>query len=194
MQFWRSLCLIALSSGTLFAQKAEMIGRWEAIEDKERIIFTLDQDGSGSFDGITFTYKIEGNELEATFFYGIFHYVYELGLDKTKTNQLTLKEGNLEHPYVFTKKEASSNGMRPIISVKELDLSLIGTWTDENNQITFNEDGTVLVNGVKHTYKTQGGAIKLYKGNQMEQAPYSVFQTTLAMALDGEVLQLKKKK
>lgn len=178
---------------SLFAQKAELVGRWEAIEGKERIILALEDDDSGTFDGMSFTYKIEGNELIATFFYGIFHYNFELTPTKNpKIKQLSLKEGNLEHPYMFDKKEIPTNGVR--LAIKETDSSLLGSWADEKYKVTFSADGTVLINETSYLYKTQRGIIKLYKGDSMTQAAYSVFQTTLAMAIDGEVVQLKKQK
>jgi len=180
------------ASVSSFAQKAELIGRWEVMEDKNRVILTFDEDDSGSFDGMSFTYKIEGKELIATFFYGVFHYEFELSQDKTKVKLLTLKEGNLEHPYIFTKKESEAKGLQ--LAIKETDSSLIGTWADETNKVTFDSEGNVTINGTKYYYKTQRGLIKLYKGDTMEQAPYSVFQTTLAMAIDGEAVQLKKQK
>lgn len=193
MKFSHIIFSLMLAPISLFAQKAELVGHWEAMEGKERIILILDDDDSGTFDGMSFTYKIEGNELIATFFYGIFHYNFELLSSKRlKSNQLSLKEGNLEHPYLFDKKEIPTNGVR--LAIKETDSSLLGSWTDEKYKVTFNADGTVLINETSYLYKTQRGIIKLYKGDSMTQAAYSVFQTTLAMAIDGEVVQLKKQK
>ena len=193
MKFSHLFFGLMLAPFYLFAQKTELVGHWEAMEGKERIILTLDDDDSGTFDGMSFTYKIEGNELVTTFFYGIFHYNFELLSSKRlKSNQLSLKEGNLEHPYLFDKKEIPTNGVR--LTIKETDSSLLGIWSDEKFKVVFNSDGTVLINETNYLYKTQRGIIKLYKGDSMTQAAYSVFQTTLAMAIDDEVVQLKKQK
>jgi hypothetical protein len=193
MKFFVLIFSLIITSYSVFAQKAELVGRWEAKEGKEHIILVFDEDDSGTFDGMAFTYVVEGDELIATFFYGIFHYKYEFISDKkTKYKKLSLSEGNLEHSYAFDKKIIPANGVR--LAIKETDTSLLGTWEDEKHKVTFKEDGTVLVNETSYMYKTKRGIIKLYKGDSMTQAAYSVFQTTLAMAIDDEVVQLKRQK
>ncbi len=194
MRFFYIIIVAVFSSLSIFAQNTDLEGRWESAEGNEKVFLTIEKDGSGSFDGIFFTYTIEGNELIATYFYGIFHYIFQLDIPKTKDQptKLVLKEGNLDQPLLFTK--LGKIGKQPMVAMKESDLSLLGSWTDEKHHVTFNDEGAVIVDGKKFKYETKGGSIKMYVGSQMLYAPYSVFQTTLALAFDGEAWQLKRKK
>ena len=78
MHFLRLIFLVCTINFTLFGQSTSLYGTWGAFEKKESILFVLNKDGSGSFDGIAFSYKIQENELVATFDYGVFNYDYIL--------------------------------------------------------------------------------------------------------------------
>ncbi|MBC7390847.1 MAG: hypothetical protein H7329_16690 [Opitutaceae bacterium] len=182
----RLIFLICSINLTLFGQSTGLYGTWEAFEKKESILFVLNKDGSGSFDGIAFSYKIQENELVATFDYGVFNYDYLL-----KDNQLTLKEGNLEHPYVF--KKIKEEIVKTVVSLsKNIDPLLLGTWSNGSHKVVFNADGTMIADEKKQIYEAQGLKLKVFNGNQMEENPYSVYQNIISIALNGEIIQLKK--
>ncbi len=186
MHFLRLFFLVSSINFSLFGQSAVLNGTWEAFEKKERILFVLNNDGTGSFDGIAFSYKIQEKELIATFDYGIFNYDYEL-----KDNQLTLKEGNLEHPYIF--KKIKEEIVKPIVPASNtIDPLLLGNWTNPHHKVIFYSDGTMIADGKKEIYEAVGLKLRIFSGNTMEENPYSVYQDIISIVLNGEVIQLKK--
>ena len=186
MYFLRLIFFVCTINFTLFGQSTSLYGTWEAFEKKESILFVLNKDGSGSFDGIAFSYKIQENELVATFDYGVFNYDYLL-----KNNQLTLKEGNLEHPYVF--KKIKEEILKVAVSLsKNIDPLLLGSWSNVSHKVVFNADGSMVADGKKQIYETKELRLKIFNGNQMEENPYSVYQDIISIALNGEIIQLKK--
>ena len=186
MHFLRLIFLLCSVNFSLFAQNAGLYGTWQSFEKKESILFILNKDESGSFDGIAFTYKIQESELVATFDYGVFNYDFEL-----KSSQLTLKEGNLEHPYVFKKIKEESSEVKAA-TPKTIDPLLLGTWTNANHTVIFAADGTMTADGKKNLYEARDMRLKVFSGNQMEENPYSVYQDIISIALNGEIIQLKK--
>lgn len=167
------------------AQNLDLFGKWETMEKNEKIVLLLNNDNSGSFDGIAFLFVIDGNEIAATYDYGIFHYEYEL-----KGNQLTLKEGNLEHPYFFTR--ASAPPVTPKTPPVFVDNALLGTWSNTQHVAIFNKDGKVEVDGKTYSFEARNGKLKFFTTNSLEENAYVIAQNTLSMALNGEFLQLKR--
>jgi hypothetical protein len=171
-----------------FAQKTALIGEWETMDKKEKIKFELLADASGSFDGMPFLYEADNKQIITTYEYGVFHYEYEL-----KNNQLILKEGNLEHPYVFVrKKNESPSTIAP--TKKSIDPAIVGTWTTATSTFQFNGNGTMVSpDGKRKLFETKEGKLRIFDGNQVEENSYSVSALNLNLVANGQIVHLQKK-
>jgi len=172
-----------------FSQNNDIIGSWEVKDKNEIVRLQVNANGTGFFDTNPFTYEIKGNDLEVTYDYGTIYYIYEV-----KNDQFTLKEGNLEHPYVFKRKQL--NSMETKISTptsKSIDSRLLGTWVNGSQSLQFLADGTLIRNGKqKQLFQTTEGTLRIVQGNIMTESPYQVSDSLLSVVLDGQILQLKK--
>lgn len=168
------------------AQDNALVGTWEAKDKNETVLLQLHANNTGVFDGTNLTYQTNGNELEVIYESGTIHYVYEL-----KGTQLILKEGNLEHPYVFKKKPTKeTENTQP---VKNIDERLLGTWRKDNQSVQFLANGTMVKNGKeKWLYDTKDNKLRIVAGNTITESPYQVSDSLLHLVIDGQMLQLKK--
>jgi hypothetical protein len=180
-------CLLPFLS---IAQSTSIIGEWEATDKKDKIRLVLNNDFSGSFDGITFSYVLEEKELVATYDYGVFHYEYEL-----KNGLLTLKEGNLEHPYIFTKVKSTTlvPAKTSNVPAKSIDNAILGNWTNGTVSVQFTADGGMQSSdGKSYTFETKNNNLQLFLANTFQENPYSIQQGYLNMVLNGQIVRLKK--
>ncbi len=187
---WIVSCFL-LSISIAFSQQPSLAGQWETKEQDQILVLHFAPDGNGTFDGTSFLYEVQGKEITATYDYGIFNYEYEL-----KNNQLILKEGNLEHPYVFKRKLAPSSAALPTVLTKKktIDGAIIGTWANASTSVEFLGNGTCITSdGKKKLFETSEGKLKLFFANRAEENNYSVSAHNLDMVLDGKLQHFTKK-
>lgn len=168
------------------AQDNALVGTWEAKDKSETVVLQLHIDNTGVFDGTYFTYQTNGNELEVVYENGTIHYAYEL-----KGTQLVLKEGNLEHPYVFKKKQIKETESNKTIT--NIDNRLLGYWHKGDHSIQFLANGTMIKNGKeKLLFDTNNDKLRIFTGNTITESPYQVTDSLLSIVMDGQILQFKK--
>lgn len=187
----RLFFLVVLIHGTsIFArsQTNSIIGIWEAKDKNETLPLHLNANKTGTFDETPFTYEVNGNELEVVYESGTIHYAYEL-----KGNSLTIKEGNLEHPYVFKRKSPSPEKAQSVGTTKNIDNRILGTWGHGTQSVQFLANGTMIKNGSeKLLFETTEGNLRIFAGNTMTESPYQVADSLLHIVLDGKIILLKR--
>lgn len=188
-----ALCLAALTgvSGVGFAQIGQKMktgsetgitGLWRNSSMGFNMDLDLQANGKGIFDGDAISYQYNNTSLVITS--GGNKTTYQA---KLSGDVLTLSGGDLDAPVAFNRvqnnaggsatKESSGNSSPPANPG-----GLIGTWTAQNEEITFTADGKMIYNGTPLSFTQQAEQIQVQTPNGN-----IIFQFTL----NGNYLTLK---
>src|SRR5471030_626328 len=135
-------------------------GVWENTQFGEAMVLTLKPGGKGSFDGDAITYTTTSNTLAIKKGTKTTNYTYQL-----KEGKCILSGGDLDKPLSFTRKEMSDN------TASKVDNGLSGTWTGQNMEFIFHDDGTMIFKNPL-TYTVKGNIVTLINAEKKLTLPY----------------------
>lgn len=183
---------------TTEAAKSALAGTWESVE-APGTSYTFNEDGTGSIDGTgystPFNYTDKGDKIVFT---------YE-GSTAGQESKYTIKNDTLsitsDDSTTLTYKKTDKKKAAESSAVAQPDSKLLGTWqsTDEDADITFNEDGTGSIKAkateTKFTFEDKGESVEVKLGNTDPQtSAYKIEDGKLTMtAADGTVSHFTKK-
>lgn len=165
--------------------EAGITGLWRNSSMGFNMDLDLQANGKGAFDGEAISYQYSNSTLVITS--GGTKTTYQA---KFSGDVLTLSGGDLDAPISFNRvqnntagaaaKESSGNS-----SPASNPGGLIGTWTAQNEEITFTTDGKMIYNGTPLTYTLQADQIHVQSpgGNIVFQ--YSLSGNNLTLKSDG---------
>lgn len=169
-------------------------GSWEWKGEGFTISLTLNPDGTGTLDDSPITYTVKPQHLLVTEDGEVINYTFRLSQD-----QLTLSDGDLDAPTVFTRKGGSKKGIGALKSSKAeaeapadtAGSPIAGTWTiqAQSGAITLDlkTDGTGTFNSAALQWQYNQKILILSIGGQTV-----MYNTTLAgdsLTLSGGDLQ-----
>jgi hypothetical protein len=142
----------------------------------------LENNGKGKFDEEAIAYQFSGTVL--TIIEGGKKTAYQA---KLSGDELALSGGDLDAAITFTRvKNGTAKPASPApvtgATTNSGSAGIIGTWTAQNEEITFTKEGIMIYNGAELTYKLQGDLI-------IVQAPAG--SITFQYTLNGNYLTLK---
>ena len=158
-----------------------IVGLWRNNTMGFNMDLTLEGNGKGKFDGEPISFQFAGGTLTIVASGQKTQYQAQLNGD-----DLTLSGGDLDAAIAFKRvKEGGSNSVPPPVATgapTQGNASIVGTWTAQNEEITFTAGGKMIYNGTPLTYTIQGDQI-------IVQAPAG--NITFQFTLNGNYLTLK---
>lgn len=156
----------------------QWLGTWKISIYGEEMVLELKKDGKGVLDGEPFTYEIKNQQL-------IFNQygqktTYNISISD---NSLTLSGGDLTEPFVFTK---SNQGKNNETSVKSPKNDIVGTWKSYDETLIFNENGTLVYEGMQFPYKISGNLILIETQLGTSEFTFKLNGNKLALSAFGE--------
>jgi len=145
----------------------------------------LQANGKGVFDGDAISYQFNGTSLVITS--GGNKTTYQA---KLSGDVLTLSGGDLDAPVAFNRVNSASGGTNS----KENQGNplpgngsngLIGTWSAQNEEITFTADGKMIYNGTPLSYTQQAEQIQVQTPNGNIVFQYTLNGNNLTLKSDG---------
>lgn len=125
------LLMISLPVFGTTGSNSDLVGAWEGKGQGFTISFSLNADGTGMLDDTPITYAVKSQHLLVTIEGELIDYTFKLS-----QGQLTLADGDLDGPTVFTRKGGSKKGIGAIKSGKtaaepmtDAGSAIAGTWT-----------------------------------------------------------------
>ncbi|MCZ2223817.1 MAG: hypothetical protein LC122_09335 [Chitinophagales bacterium] len=130
-----------------------IIGTWIYNDKSMNLTLVLQDNGIGEFDGASIKYKIVSNKLLITEDGYTETYTFKLNND-----ELILSGGDLDNTIVFKRlgsvTENNNKNISSTNATKANKNPLLGTWVYENDEITFMDNGKMIMAGynVNYTY------------------------------------------
>ncbi len=184
---WFLLCIAGVSAAQI-GQKIKtetqsgIAGYWRNSSMGFNMDLVLEGSGKGKFDGEPISYNFAGGVLTIVAQGQKTQYQAKLSGD-----ELTLSGGDLDAAIAFKRVKAGSTVPQdptPVAaeSSPAARPTVVGTWTAQNEEITFTGDGKMIYNGATLTYTLQNDQI-------IVQAPAG--SITFQYTLSGNYLTLK---
>lgn len=185
------LCLFAGPCWSQIGQKMKtgtgpgIAGLWRNNSMGFNMDLNLQESGKGSFDGEAITYQFGNGTLVIVT--GATKTTYQA---KLSGDVLTLSGGDLDAAVAFNRiqnntggaasKESSGNN-----SPAANPGGLIGTWTAQNEEITFTTDGKMIYNGTPLIYTQQADQINVQSPGGTIVFQYALNGNSLTLKSDG---------
>lgn len=195
MKILQTLFLFVLFSGHLQAQigakvqQGKIYGTWISTESGEQMKLILNADGTGQLDDEVIRFSTQANKLIVTV-EGI-NTTYNFVM---QGNTLTVSDGDLNEPITFTRNGASQNaGALAKSSAAPVANSLMGTWSNYGETITFNS-GECIYLGQTYPYSVSGSNIIIQTNQGDLVMPYVVNAGQLTLTVNGQNFTYSKGK
>jgi hypothetical protein len=145
----------------------------------------LQANGKGSFDGESISYQFTGNTLVITS--GGSKTTYQA---KLSGDLLTLSGGDLDAPVAFNRVNGTAGGTTSKVTAGNPSPvggsnGLIGTWSAQNEEITFTADGKMIYNGTPLSFSQQADQIQVQTPNGNIVFQYTLSGNNLTLKSDG---------
>jgi hypothetical protein len=167
-------------------QQSGMAGHWRNSSMGFNMDLILGANGKGEFDGETISWVYAGSTLTLT--EGQVKNTYQA---KLQGNALTLSGGDLDGAITFNRVGAEPTGVpakpetpAPPKAATGL-AALAGTWTAQNEEITFLADGKMIYNGTPLSCTVQGDLILVQAPAGTIKFQYSISGNHLTLKSDN---------
>ncbi len=181
------IALLTLTSPS-FAQIGAKVGQggiqgeWINRDFDYQISLSFKPNGSGVFDGESFTYTIQGNTLSMSQEVTITKYTYQLEKDK-----LTLSDGDLVSPVSFIRAGAgqdASETNRKQSDAQSTDIT--GVWSGNGETLEFKSDGSCSYLGQSFPYEVSQGHVTFITSQGNIMFAYSIQGDQLSLTANGQ--------
>lgn len=181
--------LVFLVTPLHIAKAADLSGTWEWSDEGYTMTLILNHDGTGTLDEIDISYSVKGDRLLVNEEGEDINYKFQLA-----DNKLTLSEGDLDEPTVFTRKGSSQRkgiGSHKANKKEDDATGIVGTWTIQAQKGTvtldLKPDGSGSLDGSTFTWRYEQKILML--SMRAESIMYNVMLAGDQLTLSGGDLQ-----
>jgi len=184
--FFASLAMAQIGQKVKMEQKSGIAGHWRNSSMGFNMDLILGANGKGEFDGTAISWVFAGNTL--TIAEGQVKNNYQA---KLNGDALTLSGGDLDGAITFNRAGAEKAGLSakpetPAPNTAATGLAaLAGTWTAQNEEISFSTDGKMIYNGTPLTCTVQGNLILVQAPAGTIQFQYTISGNHLTLTSDN---------
>jgi hypothetical protein len=172
------------------ARGADLNGTWEWRGEGFTITLIMNPDGSGKLDEANIRYSVQGDRIIVNEDGDNIDYRFQLAGDN-----LTLSQGDLDAPTVFTRKNSvSTKGIGARKSSKDgagtaqqSNSEIFGSWRGQSGDtLQLNTDRSILIQGVSYPYEVDSKTIRVKGPKGTLDLQYELNGDSLIVTLNGQ--------
>jgi len=183
--FFSALGIAQIGQKMKTGAETGITGLWRNSSMGFNMDLDLQVNGKGIFDGESISYQYSSNTLVITS--GGTKNTYQA---KLAGDVLTLSGGDLDAPVAFNRVNSAAGGTNSKENTGNPppgagSNGLIGTWSAQNEEITFTADGKMIYNGTPLSFTQQAEKIQVQTPNGIIVFQYTLNENYLTLKSDG---------